>query len=92
MAKSEADLLEGIRKAGEEDWHALAWILTRRSRIRWGDRVAVDIDVKSRTTQELVDEAKQLVADLEAEGVIEASVIEQMGGPAREELDDGDDE
>jgi hypothetical protein len=41
MAKDEAALLGTIRKAGETDWRASAWILERRYSDTWGKRQEV---------------------------------------------------
>jgi hypothetical protein len=41
LAKAEAALLGTIRKAGETDWRASAWILERRYSDTWGKRQEV---------------------------------------------------
>jgi transposase-like protein len=59
LAQCETQLLGNIRKAGEDDWKAAAWLLERRFRSRWGAIATVNLrrvaeEIANATDEELL--------------------------------------
>jgi hypothetical protein len=79
----EADILKVLRKCGEEDWRALAWILERRGAKRWGFKAGVEVSVEEELGR-ILDVIEQQLGSEAATRILAALTDGQVGpGAAR---------